>query len=94
MKIRILILIAVAALLFLAAVALAYSGGEFDTSYAVESGPASGGDYQMIGLGWQAIGTISGDGYQLLDTASVNASPPPSAQAGCCCNYLPCLLRD
>lgn len=35
----------------------------------------------------------SGGEYRILRPESTNASPPPSAEVGCCCTYLPCTLR-
>lgn len=103
---RHLISIAVAALacaLLLAGVALAQNGHSDSTLiadavprpafYTVGQGTASGGGYNLTGLAWQVEGVASGGGYRLLDPLSLNASPPPSVQVGCCCTYLPCTLR-
>jgi hypothetical protein len=93
--------IAVVALacVLLAGVVLAQSGGGSDppTWYTVEQGPAlsvvegtaSGGGYYLTSLAWRASGTASGGGYRLLGPAS-----PTLTGNGCCCTYLPCVVRN
>jgi hypothetical protein len=56
--------------------------------YTVEQGAASGGGYRLTSLAWQVSGTASGGGYRLLGPAG-----PASSENGCCCTYLPCVLR-
>lgn len=85
--------IAVAALVcvLLAGVALAQPSGGSDppTLYTVERGTASGGAYHLISLRWQVDGTVSGGEYVLLGPAS-----PTLTGSGCCCTYMPCVLRN
>jgi hypothetical protein len=87
MKVRTVILIAIAALLLLSGVALAQSS-EPPSGYVVEQGIASGGRYRLTSTSWQASGVASGGGYYLLGPAA-----PVSSENGCCCNWLPCVLR-
>ena len=80
----------VPALLLLATVALAQSGGHNPpTWYTVEQGAASGGRYYLTSLAWRASGTAGGGGYRLLGPAS-----PTLTGNGCCCTYLPCMLKN
>ena len=89
MKTRIAVLAVVVALLLLGAVAPARSGGNGLTEVVViQPGVASGGGYRLSGLSWQISGTASGGGYRLLET-----SAPSLTGSGCCCSYLPCVLR-
>ncbi|MFQ6101351.1 MAG: hypothetical protein ACE5OS_08975 [Anaerolineae bacterium] len=85
--------VAIAALvcvLLLAAVALAQPGGPDPAPwYVVEKGAASGGHYHLTSLAWQVEGAAGGEGYRLLSPAS-----PTLRGNGCCCTYLPCLLRN
>jgi len=87
MKTRIAVLVIVVALLLTGSVALAQSGGP--TSYAFVSGTTSGGGYHLTSLAWQVSGAASGQGYHLLSPAA-----PTSSEKGCCCTYLPCILRN
>lgn len=105
---RYLISVAVAVLagvLLLAGMAMAQTNGYSDSplvangspqaeGYIVEQARISGGGYNLTSPGEQVTGMASGGGYQLLDAFSLNVSPPPSSQVGCCCTYLPCLLRN
>ena len=76
--------------LVLAGVALAQSGSQPSPSwYAVEQGGASGGRYHLTSVPWQVSGAASGGGYRLL-----SASSPVLQGSGCCCTYLPCVLRN
>ncbi len=90
MKTRITILTAIIALLLLGTVALAQSGGGTPpTLYTVAQGTAAGGSYHLTSLAWHVEGTAGGGGYRLLSPAS-----PALRGNGCCCTYLPCLLRN
>jgi hypothetical protein len=81
---------ALVCVLVLAGVALAQSGGQPSPSwYAVEQGGASGGRYHLISVSWQVSGAASGGGYRLL-----SASSPTLRGSGCCCTYIPCVLRN
>lgn len=58
------------------------------TGYAVAAGTLSGPGYSLAGGTWQASGSASGPGYR-LDPAGGRILQG----AGCCCAYLPCLMR-
>jgi hypothetical protein len=90
MKTRTVILVAVVALLLAGSVALAQSGRQPPPAwYMVERGTASGGRYRLDSLNWQVGGTSSGAGYHLMGPAR-----PASSENGCCCTFLPCVLRS
>lgn len=87
MKTQTVILLAVVALLLVGSVAWAQSGRP--PGYVVEQGVLSGGGYRLSGPGWQFSGAAGGGGYRLLGPAM-----PSLRGSGCCCNYLPCVLRQ
>jgi hypothetical protein len=90
MKTRTAIPAVIVALLLLGSVAAAQSGGHDPPAwYTVERGMASGGGYRLTGLSWRVEGIASGGGYHLLGPAS-----PTLRGNGCCCTYLPCVLRN
>ncbi len=93
MRERISSLVVLTVILLLSAAALArYHADGASALVIVEEGIAVGGSYHLTSLDSQtAIAT--GGGYRLLAPSSANASPPPSAEVGCCCTYLPCTLR-
>jgi predicted S18 family serine protease len=83
-------LLLVITLLTVAGAALAQTGGEGSApAWRVQPGASSGGSYQLASLTWQVNGTATGEGYALI-------SPPAPALrgSGCCCTYLPCILRS
>jgi hypothetical protein len=82
---RIALLAAVVTLLLLSAGVSAQPGG----GYAVEEGTLTGGGYRLTSVGLPTGGTMSGGGYQLL-----NLPKSPAIGSGCCCTYLPCILRN
>jgi hypothetical protein len=95
MKTRIIILLAIVALLLIGCVALAQSSGP-PSGYVVIPGTASGGHYRLTSLSWQVSGASSGGGYRLLPALSGAEGGPASPTLrgnGCCCTYLPCVLR-
>lgn len=55
---------------------------------AVTASAASGGRYHLTGATWRVSGTVGGGGYHLQGPAS-----PALTGNGCCCTYLPCVLR-
>ena len=55
---------------------------------AVMPGIAFGGRYQLAGLSWQANSTTGGGDYRLTGIFA-----PGLTGSGCCCTYLPCILR-
>jgi len=84
------ILLAVTALFLLASIALAQldGGSGPPTWYTVEEGTASGGGYHLASLAWRVEGSPSGGGYRLRGPAA-----PALRGNGCCCTWLPCVLR-
>jgi hypothetical protein len=86
LKVRIIVLVAVTALLLLGTGVLAQSGEH----YIVKEGTATGGGYRLTSLSWQVSGAASGGGYRLLEPAV----PASLVGSGCCCTYLPGVLRD
>jgi len=76
---------AVATLLLLSAVALAQPDGA-DT---IQEGTIAGGGYQLTRITLSRGDTMSGGGYQLLSLVEATASGD-----GCCCTYLPCIVRN
>jgi hypothetical protein len=87
MKTRLAVFAIVLALLLTGSLALAQSGGL--AASVIPSGTASGGNYQLTALAWQVSGSTSGEGYQIISPAA-----PASSENGCCCAYLPCVVRD
>lgn len=85
MKIRTVMLFIVVALLLLGATVQAQSS----RWCVVETGIASGGSYQLTTLAWHVSGTAAGGGYRLLGPAA-----PALGGSGCCCTYLPVVLRN
>jgi hypothetical protein len=84
------ILLTLTAVLLLAGVALAQSGGPGSAVwYTVEQGTATGGGYYLTSPAWQVSGAASGGEYRLLGPAA-----PMLRGSGCCCTYLPCVLRN
>mgnify|MGYP000411160760 CR=1 FL=1 len=86
MKTRTAILLVVA-LLLVGGTTLAQTGGP-DLRYTIQAGISAGGSYQLTALHWQVEGSTSGGGYHLLSPIS-----PALQGSGCCCTYLPCVLR-
>jgi hypothetical protein len=68
--------------------AMAQTGGP-GLGYSVQAGTAAGEGYRLTSLAWHADGTAGGGGYHLLAPAS-----PTLRGSGCCCTYLPCVIRD
>ena len=64
---------------------LAQSTGQFQ----VAGGLISGGGYRLTTANWQVSGTAGGGGYRLVGPAA-----PEQAGSGCCCTYLPCVMRQ
>jgi hypothetical protein len=80
----------VIALLVVGGTALAQTGGPgLGHAANVQAGTSAGGGYQLTSLAWQVSGTAAGGGYAL-------AAPqqPTLRGSGCCCTYLPCILRN
>jgi len=89
MKTRIAFLL-IAVLLLLGGTVLAQTGGPGSgPAMSVQAGTAAGGNYQLASLAWQVSGTATGGGYALLAPYQ-----PALRGSGCCCTYLPCVLRN
>lgn len=73
------------AFLLLSTGASALSG----SNYQVEGGTISGGSYQLDSFGVQAGSIAAGGAYRLL-----GPSAPNLRGSGCCCTYLPCIVRN
>lgn len=84
MKGRVVIL-AVVAFLLLTTSGLAQSG----RGYSVEGGMAAGGGYRLMSFAPLAENVAVGGAYRLL-----GLSVPALQGSGCCCTYLPCLMRN
>ena len=87
MKMRNALVLAAVALLVGGSVAAAQWGGP--VGYLVEPGTGSGGDYQLTGQGTSVSVEMSGGAYRLQ-----GGIQPMLRGSGCCCTYLPCILRQ
>lgn len=57
--------------------------------YQVEAATLSGGGYRLTSAGPQADNISAGGAYRLL-----GPSAPAQPTSGCCCTYLPCIMRN
>ena len=94
MKMRNAILLTLAMLLLSSSVGLAHPGVQpLPTLYTPGQGMASGGRYQLNSMApayaQDGIWQISGGGYRLIGPTA-----PDSLGDGCCCIYMPCVMRD
>jgi len=105
MKTRTAILVALVALLCLGGVALQSTAPAVAQSgepgpapgYVVQAGTAAGGSYHLTspalrqaqGDAWQVSGAAAGGDYTLAIPYA-----PALRGSGCCCTYLPCILRS
>ncbi len=80
----VILLVALAGALFVSGIVLAQGGGSTQPGVTT----LSGGHYRLVSLEAPTGLLASGGGYRLL--ASLPAGPVGS---GCCCTYLPCVLR-
>jgi hypothetical protein len=87
MKLRISLLLFLVAFLLLSAVTGAGAGPV--PRYQVEMATIAGGRYQLTPVGTQADNVAAGGSYRLL-----GPSAPILQGSGCCCTYLPCILRN
>lgn len=85
MKARITLLLFLIAFLLLSTGASALSAPR----YQVETGTISVGSYQLGSFGVQAGNIAIGGAYRLL-----GPSAPDLRGSGCCCTYVPCVLRN
>jgi hypothetical protein len=88
MRVRTIVLLIVV-LLLLGGAALAQSREPPPVQYAVAQGAVSGGHYRLASQAWQVRGVADGDGYHLMVLLGPTGTGTP-----CCCNYLPCVLRN
>jgi hypothetical protein len=86
-KRTLLLLLLVACLLSSGAAAAQTDRLGAELTYWVE-GTASGGRYHLTGARWQFSGIASANGYHLIPQ-----SPQAAFAGGCCCTYLPCVIR-
>ncbi len=90
MKARIIILATLVVLLLAGSVASAQPAKQAQSTwYTVERGSASGGGYHLVSQVWQVGRVSSGAGYHLQAPMM-----PASSENGCCCTFLPCILRS
>jgi hypothetical protein len=91
-------LLLVISLLAVGGAALAQTGRPGrEQAPSVQAGTASGGGYHLASLAlrqaqgsaWQVSGTVAGEGYHLAVPYT-----PALRGSGCCCTYLPCILRS
>ena len=70
--------------------------GDSSAGHIMNAETLSGGNYSLISFSpikiqedrWQVITSASGGGYHLLSLKSAS-----TGGNGCCCTYLPCVLR-
>ena len=86
MKARLILLLAVVVLLLaVGRFVVAGQGGQ----YVLEAGRGLSSSTQPTPLEWQVRGQASGGAYSLS-----SAAMPELSGSGCCCTYLPALLRS
>ena len=85
MRTRRAILVAIVCLLLVSTIAHARPGG----GCVIEGVVAAGGEYRLAALAWQVTGTAGGGEYRLLGVEA-----PAMRGSGCCCSYLPVILRN
>jgi len=83
-------LLLVIALLAVGGAALAQTGGpDPGQAMSVQAGTSTGGGYHLTSLAWQVSGAAVGGDYTLAIPYA-----PALRGSGCCCTYLPCILRN
>jgi len=82
------VVVALVGAILVGGVAVAHPGDRPDSAllYTINQGTATGGGYHLTGLSWQVEGVVGNDHYRLVG--------PADSSGGCCCTYLPCLLRS
>lgn len=88
MRTLIALLLVIALLTVAGAVPAQSSGAGPGQAMSVQPGTSSGGGYRLASLAWQVSGTAAGGSYALT-----SPSAPELQGSGCCCTYLPCILR-
>jgi hypothetical protein len=81
----VILLFAIVALLLVGRFVLAEQGGQ----YVLEAGRGLSSSVQPATLGLQVRGEASGGAYSLSSVAL-----PEMTGSGCCCTYLPAMLRN
>jgi hypothetical protein len=84
-RIALLMLIALVATLL----ASSMSSAQSNRPGAVTTPVASGGRYRLTVTTWRVSGSAHGGGYRLQGPAR-----PALTGNGCCCTYLPCVIRQ
>ena len=88
MVIVLVILLGVGLTLLVAVPMTAQTSAQSPALYTVEAGTVAGGGYQLSSSAWHITGAASGGSYRLS-----TANEPSLRGSGCCCTYLPCILR-
>lgn len=88
MKLQTVILCAIVMLLLVISTERARSD-ELQRGYVVEQVILSGGRFHLTSTVWQIRGMADGGEYRLF-----SFSTPNLRGSGCCCTYLPCVLRQ
>jgi hypothetical protein len=84
------IMLALVAFLLLSGLAMAQIGSRGLVPVpAAQAGTSAGGSYQLTSLAWQVSGTAVGGRYTLTVPCA-----PALRGSGCCCSYLPIVLRS
>lgn len=79
------LLLALAGMSLVGRFVLAEPGGQ----YILEAGRSTSRSQPLPSLDWRVSGQASGGSYSLVSSAV-----PELRGSGCCCSYLPALLRD
>ena len=74
--------------LLMATMAIAPTGANPPGLSALAEGTGPVGHYRLASITWPVRGSASGGGYWL-----VPLSQPALTGSGCCCTYLPCVMR-
>jgi hypothetical protein len=83
------VMLALVAFVLLSGLVMAQTGGSGTIpSYAVQAGTSTGGSYELASLAWQVHGAAAGGEYILAIPDA-----PALRGSGCCCVYLPAVLR-
>jgi len=87
MRLKTKIILASIAILLIISLALAQTGKTAETVIQQNTHPSR--VYYLTSIKVQVLGITSGGGYYLSNPFSITGSGTP-----CCCNYLPCILRN
>ena len=87
---RIVVLIVLLSILFLASASLANKPDAYLLkSIPITQDSVSGGDYKLTHTAWMVTSSSSGGDHQLI-----SRSATLEAGHGCCCTYLPCIINS